>query len=636
MKKLIVLSALFCIGFSSCKKYLDIIPDNVATIEYAFRLRTEAEKYLFTCYSYMPKQGDVSLNPAFMGGDETWYFYPYAGINSTNYASWEIARGAQNSSTPLMSYWNGTNGAKNMFQAIRDCNIFLENINKVPDMDQYEKDRWSAEVIFLKAYYHYWLLRMYGPIPIIDTNLPISSSSQDVQVERMPVDSCFNYIVNTLDEAVVNLPARIENDATELGRITKTIAKSLKAEVLVTAASPLFNGNTAYNSFKSKEGVLFFNQLVDRQKWVNAVKACKEAIDMCAENGYKLNRFSPAVSLGLPPELQVEMDIRTTVTESWNSETIWGNPNSTATTIQNLAQPRVNAANKNNFSFLGTTSVPLKIVSMFYTKNGVPVDEDKVIDLTGKEGELRTAVAADKYYIYPSYTTSALNFEREPRFYADLGFDGSIFFGQGNQTIASLNHLEARQTQYTGWGGTVNNYNITGYWPKKLVNYLNVMPNVTSYTVTPYVWPVIRLADLYLLYSEAINEVDGPTVGAQKWIDAVRERAGLLPVATAWSVYSKNPAKYTSKEGFRDIIHRERLIEMAFEGKRFWDLRRWKEAETVLSQPIRGWNIAQLDAASYSQPVVLFTPSFKLRDYFWPIAVSDLLVNKKMVQNPGW
>jgi hypothetical protein len=88
--------------------------------------------------------------------------------------------------------------------------------------------------------------------------------------------------------------------------------------------------------------------------------------------------------------------------------------------------------------------------------------------------------------------------------------------------------------------------------------------------------------------------------------------------------------------GLRDIIHQERLIELAFEGQRFWDLRRWKEAHIVLNQPIKGWDIEQLDASSYYKEVLLFNQTFRMREYFWPLSINELLINRNLVQNTGW
>ncbi|HUP12344.1 MAG TPA: RagB/SusD family nutrient uptake outer membrane protein, partial [Niastella sp.] len=168
----ILLILLLFAGISSCKKYLDVIPDNVATIEHAFKLRIEAEKYLFTLYSYMPKSGDGWYNPAFMGGDEIW-------LPETAQDHWHpifrIARGEQNKDLPLFDEWAGrrkgngtTYDTAKIWWGINHCNIFLENLHdltKVPDISISERERWIGEAEFLKAYYHFYMLRMYGPIP---------------------------------------------------------------------------------------------------------------------------------------------------------------------------------------------------------------------------------------------------------------------------------------------------------------------------------------------------------------------------------------------------------------------------------------------------------------------------------------
>jgi hypothetical protein len=154
--------------------------------------------------------------------------------------------------------------------------------------------------------------------------------------------------------------------------------------------------------------------------------------------------------------------------------------------------------------------------------------------------------------------------------------------------------------------------------------------------MTDYPWPEIRLADLYLSYAEALNESTGPNAEAYQYINMVRARAGLNTVQSSWSTYSIDNTKYTTKIGFRDIIQQERLIELAFEGHRYWDLRRWKKATQVLNAPIKGWDLNQADAASYYKEVIIHNQAFKTRDYFWPIEINELLANRKLVQNPGW
>ena len=168
----------------SCKKYLDVVPDSIATIESAFTLRTSAEKYLFTCYSYLPKDGSFNDNPAFNSGDEVWYMDPIRDVDPDYH---NIAMGLQNSDNPLGNFWSGTSQGVALFQAIRDCNTFLDNVDKVPDLDQFERERWKAEVTFLKAYYHFYLLRLYGPIPLIKENLPISAGPDEVKIPALTI-----------------------------------------------------------------------------------------------------------------------------------------------------------------------------------------------------------------------------------------------------------------------------------------------------------------------------------------------------------------------------------------------------------------------------------------------------------------
>src|SRR3546814_13743302 len=126
---------------------------------------------------------------------------------------------------------------------------------------------------------------------------------------------------------------------------------------------------------------------------------------------------------------------------------------------------------------------------------------------------------------------------------------------------------------------------------RSLVNYDNAVTLGISYSAEVYPWPEIRLADLYLLYSEALNELNGPGPETFKWVDMVRERAGLKSIEESWSTYSKSPGKYQTKDGLREILYRERKIDRAFEMKRFWDMRRWKEAAQIVNAPIQDWDI---------------------------------------------
>lgn len=629
---------------SSCNNYLDIIPDNIATLEYAFRDRVRAEHYLYTCYSYLPKFGS-GYDPAF-AADEI-YSNPQRSGNFPNYG-FNIMYNGNNVTDPILNYWDGGFGStwlngQSLWRGIRDCNIFLENIDLVRDLEDFDKIRWVAEVKFLKAYYHFYLLRLYGPIPIVRENMPISASPEEVMVYREPVDEVVNYIVELLDEATPDLPLFIESEITEIGRITQAIALSVKAKVLVTAASPLFNGNPDYVTFKDNRGTQLFNQTYDESKWEKARDACKVAIDACHEAGmelYKLNNPSLAISDSTKQVLQVSQII----TDKWNDETIWGwagtyQPGPSSGVGRNsrfMEQYTVAPLSGDHRPFLGagTWAATLKMVELFYSNNGVPIEEDPAYDYSSRY-DVTTVPEEDKYYMQPNYSTAKLHLNREARFYGSLAVDGGWWFGLGRFDDEAQWPIQSRSGQISGRQG-IERFNPTAIYIKKFHNYQSVYSQ-TTYIDKQWNFPIFRLADLYLLYAEALNEtLAAPNEEVHRYIDLVRDRAGLKSVAESWSQHSIYPQKYLSKDGMRDIIHRERSIELAFEGQRFYDVRRWKEAVQSFGQPMRGWNSVGEQPEEFYQPTVLKSAPYNPRDVFWPIKQSDISVNANLLQNPGW
>ncbi len=547
----------------SCKKFLDIVPDNVATINHAFANTVEAEKYLFTCYNYLPGSGSTNGNVGLLAGDELWipdyrqYFQA---------ATWTvIARGLQNAGDPAANYWDGMQEGKDLYEAIRHCNIFLENVSnleKVRDLRLDKRNRWLAEVKFLKAYYHFFLLRMYGPIPIIRENIAISAPPEAVRIKRRPVDECVKYISELLDESYQDLPLVITNKNDELGRITKPINRAVKAKLLLMAASPLFNGNSDYASFENKDGEQLFNLQYDPGKWQLAASAAKEAIDDAEAAGHRLYYYTAIPGFEMSENTMTQMSIRGAITERWNDEVIWGLSNSRANTLQRAGQPLLYADMSINAAY-ASLAAPLKIVRQFYTKNGVPIEEDKTQDFS-EISNLRMAAPEESVNFEVRYKTARINFDRENRFYADLGFDGGKWLTADLPARKDLEAyvVKAKMGQISA-GSAFGLYSETGYFTKKLVNWESRFAANTS--VREYPWPEIRLADVYLMYAEALNEVSGPVPDVHRYLNLIRARAGLEPVADAWQKYSTNPAKPNTKEGMRAIIRRERLIEMAFE-----------------------------------------------------------------------
>ena len=634
-------------GLSACSDYLDVVPDNVGTIEHSFSNRNEAEKYLFTCYSYIPEYHSERANVGLMGGDELATFYPIQ--SGDDYATWRIGLGYQNVNDPYMNYWDGGNGAAHsLYEGLRDCNTFLtyvSDLNYVGDLAPSMRKRWLAEVKFLKAYYHYLLLRMYGPIVIINENLPISSTPEEVRLKRAPVDKVVAFISDLLDEAKTDLPVKIDDQATELGRITRPAALMLKAKLLVMAASPLFNGNPDYADFTNKDGEHLFSQEYSVQKWIDAQEACEEAIEMCEQGE---GGVSPEIVLHethtnmlFSDRLKRELSLRECVTEKWNDELIWGLSGRPVSGLQQSCMSRVGKYPSNMHGASEKINPTMYVTELYYTKNGIPLDEDKEWEYANRlKVKKNTSNTANEFYLIPDYETVTANFDREPRYYANIGFDGGLWYQSNcvSGNSSDIWQLKGRAGQAQGILGAYG-YSKTGYWAKKLVN-LGFVNTESGWNSEQYPWPEFRLADLYLLYAEAVNEASDSEAArtlAISYVDKIRERAGLSGVKESWEEHSRKPNKFRTQLGLREIIQRERTIELMFEGQRFWDVRRWKIADKEYNKTLMAWNPRGKTVDTNYQHTTMYTQQFVApRDYFWPIKEKSLVINPNLVQNPGW
>jgi len=642
MKKYIIILIAF-ITFG-CDDYLDIVPDNLATVEIAFNNRTSAEQFLATLYSYVPNYADTQQNFSLVAGDEVWY-YAEEDFYINNVTSSRLAKGLQNVTNPYLNYWEGGRGGYNMYIAIRDCNIFLENLKEVPGLNIVEKNRWAAEAKTLKAFFHFWLLRMYGPIPIVDKNIAVDASSEETQVSRQSVDEVVAYIVGLLDEVIDSghLVDQITFVHKELGRLTTPAAKAIKAKTLMLAASPLFNGNSDFVGFVGKEGQALVNTSYDEQKWIVARDATLEAILAAEEAGHALYQFTDLLPIGqISDELRHELTLRATITDRFNQELIWGVGQNATGDLQRWCQPRWTGDHSAKFGDTKKSHAPtLNMVEDFYSVNGVPIDEDISWDY---ENRYNTVTIEDqmiedhKYTIQDNFTTAKLHTYREPRFYASVGFDGGKWFSMETQDPEVLPHLNAKAGQFSGKSG-FEIYSITGYFTKKLVSYETIV-TANDVTFVGYTFPIIRLSDLYLMYAEAANEVKAAPDGeVYEYIQRVRNKAGLdqgSDLVTTWAIHSNDPSKPTTKDGMREIIQQERRIELSFEGQRYWDIRRWKKAGEFFAKPIRGWNINAGDTDGFYQVKNIFFRDFLIKDYLWPISQNEMLRNPNLVQSPGW
>lgn len=644
MKYLNILLVALILLLSGCT-YLDVVPKgDIESVESIFEKRESAENWFKVCHEWLsPFTASHISNPAYMGADEVvagnfmrqQFSYAWSGLY--------IADGMQMAQNPYCNMWR----KDAVYNSIRYCNTFLEMVGNVYNMTDDEKVLWSAEIKALKAHYYFELLRHYGPFVVVTQNVAPNADIDDMKLPRSPFDVCVEEIVSLLDEAMKDLPPMNQKEASRKSYHSLESAAALKAMTLFYAASPLFNGNPAYANFTNSKGEKLFNATRDSEKWKRAAIAADSALHICLRNGKSListtsgdyvNKDLKDViadvsksSLGLNFENQEAIFMfhyEKLDDESW---TRWTRPYYKST------DPDYNA------SMLGCISPSMKMVEMYYTEHGLPIDQDKEWDYMSRYQLGKETNKKYKNVVELDENVLRLHLRREPRFYAHVAADRCYFqMGTGLPVLVEAYQGERFGTLQTS---LVNSspQNLTGYWMKKgsdpdvsNVGYKNAFGQ-------EYACVLMRLAELYLMKAEAWNEyLEVPDKEhVYEPLNEVRRRAGIPDVEEAWQDYAKDPNKVRTKEGMREIIHREWDVEFAFEGRRFWNLRRWLTAEEELNASQYGWNIIGKDARqfynNFEGPVVVWTKREFIapRDYLFPIRSEEILISG-CVQNPGW
>ncbi|WP_445593484.1 RagB/SusD family nutrient uptake outer membrane protein [Sunxiuqinia sp. sy24] len=640
---------LITLGIVSCNDYLDIYPGDSPEIKDAFLDRNESEKYLMTCYSYIPSYGNLYSSLPLLGGDEI--FYTTDDIQFSAYGSFPNPYrygygGINTSGNPIMNYWDGSNGAISLWDGIRHCNVFLEHMpldaGGPPNLEESERKQWMAEVKVLKAFFHYYLFTLYGPIPIIDKAVSTNAGINEFKIHREPVDDVVNYITSTIDEAVPDLEDHMNlNLATEAGRITKTVALSIKAQTLVWAASPLFNGNSDFDVVDNR-GTQLFSQTNDENKWQLAADALEDALESAENNFFKLHYSDGSMIRGETPSQETiyRLGVREALVTHWNDEIIWAKfENGGSSTLQTFAQAFFPGIQPQGKGVGQRQAPPFHIIEQFYSANGVPISVDNDwINNNWYNNRFSpvTVSAANSTEAVEGQVTAQINLNRSHRFYASVCFDRGYWEGLGFDE-SEFKHLEARAAEVSGAIG-VQSIGMTGYYCKKVCGINNTFLSPltgTGYKPTPYAFPIVRLTDLKLLYAECLNELGVNYDEVLPILDEIRERSGILPVKEAWDNHT-NFTDYDNQNGLREIIRQERLNELAFEGARFWDTRRWKTALVNMNKPVRAWNIWGESVSDYYNTVTLLRPSYSFRNYLMPISETALINNPNLEQNPGW
>jgi hypothetical protein len=664
-KIIIVAGIMAMMLFPACSEYLEVVPDNTMKLENIFNTKEEAYNALSKIYSYIPRDEDTHLTHWTLGDEYIGRLDQTYSNDGNMMRAIRIMRGLQYVDSPLLGAWSGTGGGKPLYEGIRQCNVFLDNIDKVRLMTVEEMEDWRAQAKFLKAYYHFLLMQRYGPVIISDKAISPEALSEELFQRRSKVDDCFDYIINLLDEATPNLREIIEVTS-DYGMIDQLVAKSIKARIMLFRASPFFSGNMEYfGDFYDHDGQPFFpmdDEATTKTKWKEALEAIDEAIIDCEKYGKKLYTYKNEPYLYDKDDytanqaMKTLYDLRMIVVDPWNEELVWGYSNvnlynqgdlSSSTNIR-LPKGITGDANIAEYSWQWMAAT-YQMAERYYTKNGLPIDEDLTYNYNDRHGITKSPnpnrqeedplkqedsikYAQIRGFLQPNADLINLYVDRETRFYANLGITGGYWRAHAEKIPVTFFN--------TGYGGASgdfkDDYFCTGIGIQKLVH-----PESKSgawQRVVRFPFPLVRMADLYLMRAEARNEYEGPSQLVYDDINKVRRRAGIPDVEDVWSdaALAKNVNKHTTKIGLRDIIMRERSIELAFEGSRFWDAWRYRKAPTEFSSAIQGWDHTATTPARFFVLGVKQSRKFTIADCLWPIDLNELNTNGNLIQNPGW
>jgi len=614
MKKNTIIFLITALISFSCQEFLNVVPNELISEEDVYGNIKNADAALANLYNALPNDGfpEPELGA---GTDECKHHWENPPILKYNLGAWGPTDNP---------YDNWTARYRN----IRAANIFLKNIEKTPipgDLASYYTPRiprYVAEARFLRAMFYFELFKRYGAVPLTHEVMDPADIAGS-QVFRNSVEEVVAFISSECDAAAASLPLSYSETPEELGRITKGAALALKARTLLYAASPLFNGNPLYANVKNSDGKALFNATYDKEKWKKAADAAKAVIDLGV---YKL--YSPT------PENPVNNYAQVFYTREYN-ETILPYTFADNNTFESKYLP-----NGQPYKGSGKMSVTQEMVDAYETASGYPItDPASGYTATGFwNGQmwdgLKQANVSNISNMYKN---------RDPRFYASIFFQYSVW-----RTAVITRPVKL------AWFGA-NGGNLSDGWPKNGTNCESgynwrkwCSPNVDRNANTGNAarnYPIIRLAEMYLNYAEAMNEyLAAPDASVYAAVNTVRKRVSMpdLPVT----------ATDAGKEGMRKRIQNERRVEFAFENHRFWDVRRWLIAKTVDNGPVHGLNArptqAELEAtglpttseaagvAVFYKVVVLQNRVFKDNHYLMPIPQSEIDRDPNLVQNYGW
>lgn len=613
--KYIFLAALSMICLS-CEKFLDKSPESGLSTEVVFSKYDNAKSFFDAVYAGTSKDDPTAPS--------TWYEYSIkTGYNlyltqSAFRSTWEaltetadmgrinrqcIKYGQIESQLQWFTTHRVAPILNSMFKDIRICNVFLANVDMIQDADEATKNDLRGQAHFVRAYCHFALTRLWGGMPYIDH---VISGDEPWDMPRLSNNECYNRVAIDLDSAYyfLNLAGKTRRDPgpgqvghlndPQQDRPNGCAAKGLKARALLYAASPLSNEN-------------------GKADWEKAAAASWEAIKIALDNSYEL--------------LPAEDYKKNFIGAKYTNEQIWAwNYNGNAVAYNNGIQTQLMCNLMLNNSTSPTPECPTQnMVDHFETSWGDPLET---------KADREAAIAIGHYKSQDPYSN------RDPRFYLDILYNTAPVPGFGTAKIywenknGKVTYSEMLNQSHTG-------ITQTGYYQAKYWNGQSVKNKTNAY----FTDPLIRLGELYLDYAEAANEAYGPngkapgaTLTALEAVNLIRSRIGMVPIQD----------KFTgSTDLLRERIKNERVVELYGEGHHFYDIRRWKDAPRVMSEPSRKMDIEKVAVSEQYPTGYKFDDTQELPPtrqvrwtsdamYYFPFPISEENKMKVFTPNKRW
>jgi hypothetical protein len=531
--KISLIAAALMAGIVSCKKdFLEEKRDLGGVNEEVYKDSILATAYVDYVYGlFLPPDNAQSLSwniatndikfaqtteefPTQTSWNQTWASISYVNGHALNYFGAPLESSVKN----------------NTWTRIRECNLFLDNIDNYGLPEEVRK-RLKGQIYFWRAYQYFDLVRLYGGVPLVlQAQDPINAQgNESLKVPRSSTTDTYNQVYSDLDSAIALLPGRwlIDGNA-QWGRITKGGAMAFKGRVALTHASPLFN--------RSENTTL----------WQKAYDINKAARDYLITQGFGLyktgnlsngtafeNMFSAEVnSKDINPEAVIVFSFNTVTADQVKKNNGW----------ENAARPKeINGG--------GSLNPTRQMLDAFPMKDGK-----------------MPGVSTDYKYVDTFFYKN-----RDPRFYKTFAINGQLWPYAGNSSyrlwsykwFANTNEtLPSRTTETKG-------ANSTGIYVRKgtAANASNTTNG--NFATNGNDFLELRFAEVLLSLAEAAAAT-GRESEAIQLLGQIRERAGIENKDGLYGL-----AGVSGRDATIAAVLNERKLELAYEGKRFWDLRRW-------------------------------------------------------------